>query len=212
MTRPVRRALAALTALGTATLAMLATAPAASAHDELLSSKPADGQVATEVPAAVELTFSADLILTGVEIVVTNSGGKQVPTGSVGVSGSEVTTPLPSDLASGDYDVTWRVVSSDGHPIDGSFSFTLDVPDPSPSPSDTKAAAPAPSATPSAEQAPEPASTALAVDQPSTDDGQVSSTVLWWFAGIIAVLLLAIAAIWLIEKRRKAQRNDPAGT
>ncbi len=211
MFRTVRRTITTLAAFCVAATTVLVAAPTASAHDELLSSQPADGEVVTTPPEAIVLKFSADLILTGAEIAVTNPGRKLVTTGPVTVSGSEVTTTLPSDLESGDYAVSWRVVSSDGHPITGDFTFTRDAADTSPSPTPSEAGsgegAAGPSATPTSGPTGEP-STELAIDPPAGDQdpNSVSPTVLWLFAGIIAVLLITLAVLTAITKRR--QRNQ----
>lgn len=127
--RPIRsrrvhrsRALAAAAALlGAAFLAGAGASPAL-AHDELLGSTPAPGQVLETAPEAVELTFSNDVIEVGTVIEVVDHHGDQVEVGATEVLGPDVSATLPSDL-SGEYQVRWRVVSSDGHPIEGTIDF-----------------------------------------------------------------------------------------
>ncbi|WP_308797439.1 copper resistance CopC family protein [Agromyces silvae] len=125
--RPTRsrrspRALAAAAALlGAAFLAVAAASPAV-AHDELLGSTPEPGQVLEAAPEAVELTFSNDVIATGTVIEVVDHHGEQVDVGATEVLGPDVSATLPGDLA-GEYQVRWRVVSSDGHPIEGTIDF-----------------------------------------------------------------------------------------
>jgi methionine-rich copper-binding protein CopC len=117
------RALAAAAALlGAAALALAGAAAPASAHDELLGASPEPGQVLETAPEAVELTFSNDVIEVGTVIEVVDHHGEQVDVGATEVLGPDVSATLPSDL-SGEYQVRWRVVSSDGHPIEGTIDF-----------------------------------------------------------------------------------------
>ena len=56
-------------------------------------------------------------------ISLLNSHGATVSTPDPTVDGHTVTWPMPKHLRNGPYVVTWRVISSDGHPVDGAFSF-----------------------------------------------------------------------------------------
>lgn len=103
----------------------LGTAPAASAHDELISSTPAPGQRLDQSPDSISLTFRAPMMKLGYEIrVVDSTAANRVEIAPV-LSGATLTQPLPADLPEGEYQVRWRVVSSDGHPIDGSYEFLV---------------------------------------------------------------------------------------
>ncbi|MDR5698667.1 copper resistance CopC family protein [Agromyces aerolatus] len=127
LTRPRRvrstRAIAAAAALfGAMALAVAGAAAPAIAHDELLGSSPEPGAVLETAPEAVELTFSNDVIEVGTVIEVVDHHGEAIDVGATEVLGPEVSATLPSDL-SGEYQVRWRVVSSDGHPIEGTIDF-----------------------------------------------------------------------------------------
>ncbi|MCM3657237.1 copper resistance protein CopC [Agromyces mediolanus] len=116
-----------LLALGVIALAAgawlgLANAQSASAHDELIASSPEPGQVLDASPAEVKLTFSDDIIPVGTAIEVVDHHGEVIDSGEAVVAGPDVTATLPADL-SGDYQVRWRAVSSDGHVIDGTIDF-----------------------------------------------------------------------------------------
>lgn len=114
----------ALATLAAGLAASLATAPAALAHDRLISANPADGDVLPEAPAAVELVFSAELMDLGNEVRVEDAAGTDVTGGELQLQRETLTQPLAA-LEDGTYEVTWRAVSSDGHPITGSFSFQV---------------------------------------------------------------------------------------
>ncbi|GII99862.1 hypothetical protein CLV28_1006 [Sediminihabitans luteus] len=125
-----RRALAGLGTAALTGLLLLAVPGAAQAHDQLVGADPADGSTLTAVPDAITLTFNEEVLEVSPEIVVTDASGTAVTDGTPTVSGIDVTQALPADLANGEYDVAWRVVSGDGHPIDGELSFTVDAPAP----------------------------------------------------------------------------------
>ncbi len=116
----VRVVLAALlaTALG------LVAAPA-SAHDELLSSDPADGAVLTNPPGAITLLFSDPPLDVGNQVILRNSAKETVAQGEPTIEGNAVRLPITEQLPDGAYTVSWRVVSGDGHPIEGAFTFSV---------------------------------------------------------------------------------------
>ncbi len=119
---------AAAAALGAAALGLLgvgtvALAPAASAHDELTSAVPAAGAV-VRAPRQVVLRFAEDVLAVGSRVVVTGPTGTTTDA-APRVDGTTLTQPLPTDLPGGGYTVTWRAVSSDGHPVSGTFRFVV---------------------------------------------------------------------------------------
>ncbi|GAA4774529.1 copper resistance CopC family protein [Citricoccus nitrophenolicus] len=119
---------AALTAAG---LLTLATAAPAAAHDQLLSATPEAGTAAIEAPSQLNLTFSGNLI-TGEGITnaatVTDENGHQWQDGESAVSGPELSAELCEGMPNGEYQVSYRVVYSDGHSEEKSYDFTLEDP------------------------------------------------------------------------------------
>lgn len=118
----LRTMVLAAAALTVAAGITIAGASPAFAHDELLASSPEPGQVFDTAPAEVALDFSNDIIEVGTAIVVVDHHGGDVEVGDPVVAGPHVTAALPADLE-GDYQVRWRAVSSDGHPIEGAIDF-----------------------------------------------------------------------------------------
>ena len=113
-------------------VSLLIVAPA-SAHTSLVSSSPSSGAVLNEVPAEVRIKFNEDLLLVDDKnpnrIEVTNGVG-QVVSGMSVVEGPEIFTALDLSFEpSGDYLVKYRVVSADGHPIEGEYQFTVAAPE-----------------------------------------------------------------------------------
>jgi methionine-rich copper-binding protein CopC len=104
-----------------------AAAPAF-AHDNVVSSRPYNSEVVTKPIDTVTVTFSDELLAlgsstNGFAIEVTDADGGHHESGCVTVDGSDASTGVALGEA-GKYDVTWRVVSNDGHPISGTYSFT----------------------------------------------------------------------------------------
>ncbi|WP_311214607.1 MULTISPECIES: copper resistance protein CopC [unclassified Arthrobacter] len=113
--------LAVLLCLGLA----LVGAPSASAHDVLASSTPGTNERLPEAPSSVALRFSAPLLKIGHEIRVVDAASKNWVQSEPVLARETLTQPLAADLPPGEYQVRWRVVSSDGHPINGSYSFLV---------------------------------------------------------------------------------------
>jgi copper resistance protein C len=103
----------------------LAVARPAAAHDELISSTPANGAALDTQPDAVTLKFSATVMEIGATTQVLDGEGTDWAAGAPLLSGSEVSIPLRDGMPNGDYQLGWRVVSSDGHPIEGTLKFSV---------------------------------------------------------------------------------------
>jgi copper transport protein len=125
----LRRTALAVLAVGVLTVAVLLVHPgAASAHDELRETSPANGAHLTRPPATVTMRFSEQVTLIPGGIRMLASTGKAVRTGSPRVEPGRpdtVVLPLPARLADGVYTVSWRVVSADSHPVQGAFAFAV---------------------------------------------------------------------------------------
>lgn len=209
---PVALIVSLLTALLAATgaSALLMAAPAA-AHDAIIGSDPAPDSELTTVPTQITLTFNNDLSTLGGQIVMTDSTGATVASGAPTVTGPTATLDLTDPLANGAYSVAWRAVSSDSHPIDGTFAFT--VADPA-NQADTPAT-PEPDATTDAttDAADEPATTEetpapIATTEPPADADDAASTSLPW-TGIIlgGVLGLGVGILVTIVLKRRGRKN-----
>ncbi|QXC62886.1 copper resistance protein CopC/CopD [Aquihabitans sp. G128] len=123
--RPLRRAARAV-ALVAAVLALaLAPASPASAHAELTSTNPADGGVEATAPKEVTLQFSEDVAVQADGVRILDGNGERVDAGTATASGDTVTAKVDGTLSKGGYVVAWRVLSADGHPVRGAFSFSV---------------------------------------------------------------------------------------
>lgn len=107
-------------------LGLISTAQPALAHDDLIGSSPASGETIEAGVVAIELEFSDELLTIdqSAEIIVLDPNGALVNNGCAVLSGRFSTTAVDVDQV-GVHTVSWRAVSSDGHPIEGSFEFEV---------------------------------------------------------------------------------------
>ncbi|RLK23921.1 hypothetical protein DER29_1812 [Micromonospora sp. M71_S20] len=121
--RPTAAALVAA-ALAAAALLLVPAAPAA-AHNTLRAASPADGDRLTTPPTQVTLEFAQRLDPAFTTIALTDAARRKVPTGAPAVDGTKGTVAVDETLGEGTYTVAYRIVSADGHPVQGSYRFTV---------------------------------------------------------------------------------------
>ncbi|UTT68764.1 copper resistance protein CopC [Arthrobacter sp. DNA4] len=117
--------------LATATFLLVSSAPA-QAHDALESSNPANGSTVSAMPAKIELTFDHTPIAINSIVRVEDASGTDQADGPVQIVDNQVSQAVKPGAPQGKYKVVWRVVSSDGHPIEGTFTFTAGGPNAAP--------------------------------------------------------------------------------
>ena len=113
----------------------LALPAAAWAHAALLRTSPSASGVVSSPPARVLLTYSEAVEPRFAIVSVTDAGGHRVTAGPPARSASNPDTlfvPL-RPVGQGWYLVYWRVISADGHPVRGAFTFAVG-PNPGPAP------------------------------------------------------------------------------
>ena len=97
------------------------------AHAFLDHAVPAVGATVAQPPAEVTLWFTEPLEPAFSGVAVTKAAGERVDTGTATIDPKdpqELHVPL-KPLASGDYKVSWHVVSVDTHPTEGTFTFNV---------------------------------------------------------------------------------------
>ncbi|MFC7326529.1 copper resistance CopC family protein [Marinactinospora rubrisoli] len=187
-----------LAALFTALLLGLGTAPAAHAHNVLISSSPEDGSTPAQAPDEIRLTFNTTVGSGGNGITVTGPDGQKYEEGEVRVDAEQASIALRAPEQAGQYQVNYRIISADGHPIDGEIAYTL-TPDALPS------AAPSPDPEGSAPAGPSQGGAAGSSSQdpggqseptnPLAATGPVA-------AAVVGIAIIALAVILLIRYRR----------
>jgi methionine-rich copper-binding protein CopC len=115
-----------LTTMVFATMAVLGMTTPASAHDVLMSTDPVQNASLETGPAKITLTFNAPVQGGDInQIAVTGPNGTQWAEGNVDITGNVITAPVRPLGPAGTYTVGYRILSADGHPVEGEYTFTL---------------------------------------------------------------------------------------
>jgi len=190
--------------------AVLFLAPPAHAHDELVSSNPADGAVLEAAPSEIELVFSSELMDLGNQVIVEDAAGNNLAESEPVLTRETLVQAVPA-LDAGDYQVNWRAVSGDGHPITGTFSFTVNAP----AGAETTAPASAETTAPASAEASAPAAAETAEAGPEANTTEAASSESWtdhlpWALAGAGVGAAAALAAWAIVAQARKRRGTNA--
>lgn len=195
-----------LGAAGLATAALLAAlllvAPA-QAHDYLVGSTPEQGSSLDAAPSQVALQFNTAIGERFAQVAVVGPDGTAYSSGDPVVDGAAVTQAVTGIPAGTDVTISYRVVSSDGHPIGGTVGFAVaasaSAPDPEASPSapdpTPSTEAPTDATVPTTEDTVDPAAT-------STDSGGLGPLLPWVALLLVGSATVAGVATFAISRRR----------
>lgn len=182
-----------------ALLTLAVSAPAA-AHSALIGSTPEPESTVEALPDDIELQFNESVSDISPAVILRRDG-ETVAELEPRIDGSTVRAAAPSeDLPDGDYTVVWRVVSADGHPIEGVVPFTLA------SGSGDEPAAPEPTTDASEDAGDAAADDAAAAGDSAEDSGPSSAVVV----SAVAIGLAVLALLALLVARRGRSGGGPA--
>lgn len=105
-----------------ALLAVVVLAGPASAHTTLQKASPGIGSTVGP-PNMITLTFADPVRFT--RVLVWDAAGRRYQSGASFAVDNTVTEKVASTLPNGVYTVVWRVVAPDGHPVEGTYQFTV---------------------------------------------------------------------------------------
>ncbi|MFU8947682.1 copper resistance CopC family protein [Mycetocola zhadangensis] len=173
----------------------------AQGHDYLASTEPADGATVERPLSEVALTFSdppLEGLDTGSYISVVSADQRTVSDDNVVIEGSTLSVPV-TFATPGAYTVTWQTVSSDGHPISGTYSFEwLSNGEPEPA-----TAMPTPTTTNPSESF----TTAPSASPSSEQQGSIDASALFWIVALSVFLILGVVG-YLVARARKRQTES----
>jgi methionine-rich copper-binding protein CopC len=207
--------------IATTTLLLTLVPISAQAHDEVVNTSPAAGATVDPGVIALSVTFNEDVMkspdLAGevIEVVSPLNDVVTMQAGCLDVAGATLSTKV-NIQAAGEYVVNWRSVSNDGHPNEGSYTFTVgkDGADPTQglqAAADGACAAAYSAidteATPMAISETLPAEYARDAKAPATDP--FIANLPYLIAGIVLVFLGALAGP-LMQKRRERKAAQKA--
>ncbi|WP_407319445.1 copper resistance protein CopC [Isoptericola halotolerans] len=202
-TRPV------VAGVAVAVVAMLATAPTATSHDQLISSDPESDARLDGAPTTVSLEYSADIMDVGAAVVVADGSDEDWAVSPPSVDGPVVLTQLEPGMPDGDYEVRWRVVSSDGHPIQGVVRFVVGDGGPDETGADP-ARSPSPSSDVSTDADQAGPSSQNSQDQTAQESEGLPRAALVGAGGALVALAL-LTIVQLLRRRHRADGDDDQG-
>ncbi|MGM9472889.1 copper resistance protein CopC [Pseudarthrobacter sp. YS3] len=196
--RSNRQLLSVLLGAAVFAAALLGVSMPASAHDAAESTSPAQDATVATAPEKVSVTFSKNPLGIGSQFSVKDSAGAEWADGAVSIVDSVASQKLKSGAPAGAYTVAWRVVSSDSHPIEGTFGFTASA---------AAAGAPPSAASPGTGTTAVPAVPTMGTAQPGATATPLpavnaSEPFPWSLVVFAAVALGLLVAIGVLAKRR----------
>ena len=99
------------------------------AHAELVDDRPGQGAVLDRSPRWSRLTFNEDVRQVPDGVRVFDAEGDELATTAT-TRDEDLLVTIEDEVAAGTVVVAWRVVSTDGHPISGSLTFSVGAPTP----------------------------------------------------------------------------------
>ena len=194
----LRGRLSALLLALVAAAAVLLPGSPAWAHNALADATPAKNATVKKAPTSVKLKFLQKLNPAQTSITITGAGEIAATAPKVdGATGSITFEPLMN----GAYTVTYAVVSKDGHPVQGSYEFT--VADPAASaPAPTASASTAPTSAVAAPTSAVAAPTSAVAQTPVADEDAGSFPTVPVVIGAL-VLVLAVGGGLFFARRRR---------
>jgi methionine-rich copper-binding protein CopC len=167
-------------------LASFSFASPAGAHDLLIDIDPAAEALIEQGEFEAKLTFNNPLLVvageTNAELATKLVGSQSWVNHEISVMGQELLAQVKL-TEPGDYDLRWKVISSDGHPISGDSTFTLEIDSSSNSEDSSAPIVIAPS--------------------PEPQEGSEGDSMIGFYIGLAMVILGVIfAPIGLIIRRR----------
>lgn len=108
-------------------LCLMLSSPTSFAHGQIVTSYPLMDSVSSPTPSQVWIEFDGELQLIEGEVVntlkVTDSTGLVVSSEEAVIEGSKISTQVSDQSVGGVFTVQYRIVSEDGHPVEGSYTF-----------------------------------------------------------------------------------------
>jgi methionine-rich copper-binding protein CopC len=97
------------------------------AHSELVSSNPSAASNIQQLPEQIELEFNEELLNlgSGNSVSIISPSGEDLGMGETSTEGTRITRLLNSAPESGTFEVKYRVVSADGHVLNGNYTFNV---------------------------------------------------------------------------------------
>ncbi len=117
--------------LSTSLALLFLSSPHASAHASITNANPKPNAVLAQMPKEVWIEFDGNLQTLGDKpinfLVVTDENGKRLDSGSAQVAGARLYATIVNQPSAQKISLDYRVVSEDGHPIEGKLNFSVNT-------------------------------------------------------------------------------------
>lgn len=146
------------------------------AHSQLRTAAPAPDSAVTSPPQELVLEFGQAIRVLPDDIELIGPNGP-VTTGPAATSAlTVVTVPVADQVGDGTYQVRWRVIGADGHPLEGVYDFSVSLAEAAapPTPDATVSAAPV-TAAPEVEDGPSTGQTSVPAGSATPSPGPTST-------------------------------------
>ncbi|SDN10681.1 hypothetical protein SAMN05518871_103310 [Psychrobacillus sp. OK028] len=163
------------------------------AHTGLESSTPAQGSTITEKLTEITLKFLTKIEETST-FTLMNSSNEEVDLEGITVNENILTGNVTEKVENGAYQINWKIIGADGHPIEGVIDFVLEAPE--------EVEAVEPTTEPIDEVEPiesttEEMDTTLEAEQEKESSNSTVGII------IVLVIILALAAWWMTRRNKK---------
>jgi methionine-rich copper-binding protein CopC len=186
---------------------VLGLAAPASAHSYLVDSTPLENETLTQQPGSVSVTMNEDLLGDSESLgfgmtVIDEAGTLYGDSGEGCWSVDGPTLSMPVLLGEpGTYSVAWQVVSADGHPVSGTYSFRW-------APAAGVERARAEDQTPCVHNLLVPTRAASSAPGAEGDQAQAADSTFAWVAGTLGLLVVAVVVTLLVARPREKRKPE----
>ncbi|GIO43733.1 copper resistance CopC family protein [Paenibacillus apis] len=197
---------------------LLVTPHSAFAHTHMVSSSPEKDEQVEQPIDQIQLDFHTDIAPLSSFTVTGEQGTIELE--EIQVEGARMTGLLAGDLENGTYTVDWKIVGEDGHPMEGSYSFSVNVPESAVTEDQTEAPAEAEDTSSNADTsanndsgnaAADESVTAVDPDTNSNDEATADTAVVkeraslsmpMLIAGIVIIAVILAVVLVVLRRRR----------
>lgn len=163
------------------------------AHTHLDGSNPEDGATVTESIDTIQLYFDT-VIEDNASLQIENSEGEVVEASDITVKEDELIATFSEPIANGNYTVSWEIIGVDGHIMQESYGFEVNVPEEEVEEDTAEIAPTTENEEPTVEEDETTPSNETADETESNSNGLL--------IGIILVAIVAIIAIILLKRKK----------
>jgi copper resistance protein C len=98
------------------------------AHSHLEDSSPKNGEIVTEPLKDITLTYETKIEAAST-FTLKDQSGTDIPLSKISVNNNQLVGTLKDELANGGYTIHWKIIGSDGHPLEGNIPFSMRLPE-----------------------------------------------------------------------------------